>query len=122
MTIGTGSLLTDRPTTLSVTDAASRGVSGLVKEAEAGGDVVVVRHGRPVAAVVSVAHLEEIRSLEGNLRSAALVLSRALTDTGNRTDIDKAFTRFGFDRAELEAELEAELDADLAAGLAAGRD
>lgn len=105
-------LLATEPTTLSVTEAASKGVSGLLKTAEAGSDVVVVRHGRPVAAVVSIDHLDALRGLEDDVRSAALVLSRALTDTGRRTSLDVAFERFEFDRAELEAEL----DADLAAG------
>lgn len=50
--------------------------------------------------------------LEVDLRETALILSRAATDTGDRTDLDEAITAFGFDRAELEAEL----DADLAAG------
>lgn len=105
-------LASERVRTFSVSDASRKGVSGLVKEAEAGSDVVVVRHGRPVAAVVGMSHLDELRSLEDDVRSAALVLSRALTDSAARTDLDAAFARFGFDRAELEAEL----DADLAAG------
>jgi prevent-host-death family protein len=99
---------------MSVSDAATRGVSGLVKDAEHGEDVIVARHGRPVAAVVSMARLEQLRSLESELRDIALVLARAATDTGARTDLDEAILAFGFDRADLETEL--------AADLAAGRD
>lgn len=99
---------------LSVTDAASRGVSGLVKAAESGSEVVVLRHGRPVAAVIGMEHLEELRAMEDDVRSAALVLARALTDTGRRAPLDEVVERFGFDRTELVAELEADL--------AAGRD
>ncbi len=96
---------------VSVTTAASRGVAGLVKDAEAE-DIIVERHGRPVAAVVSVEHFEQYQRMRSDLSAAALILARELTDTGNRTTLDDAFTQLGFDRAELEAEL----DADIAAG------
>lgn len=98
--------------TLSVTAAAGRGVAGLVKDAEHGEDIIVERHGRAVAAVISVEHFEELHRLRTDLTAAALVLARELTDTGNRTDLDDAIAVFGFDRTELEAELEA----DIAAG------
>lgn len=98
--------------TLSVTAATGRGVAGLVKDAERGEDLVVERHGRPVAAVISVKHLDELHRLRSDLTAASLVLARELTDTGGRTDLDAAIAAFGFDRTELEAEL----DADIAAG------
>lgn len=62
--------------------------------------------------MVSMRHLNEIQRLETDLRETALLLSRAATDTGHRTGLDEVLTRFGVDRAGLEAEL----DADLAAG------
>jgi len=98
--------------TISVTDATARGVAGLIKDAEAGADIIVSRRGKPVAAVVSTRQLEELRTLEGDLRDAALVIVRAATDTGLRGSLDEAISAFGFSRVELEAEL----DADLAAG------
>lgn len=98
--------------TLSVTAATGRGVAGLVKDAERGEDIIVERHGRRVAAVISVEHFDELNRVRADLHAAALVLARELTDTGSRTDLDDAITAFGFDRAELEAEL----DADVAAG------
>ena len=94
---------------MSVSAANERGVSGLLRDAEAGRDVVVERHGRPVAAIVGMARLAELIELEADLRSAALVLARAATDTGARTDLDTVIAAFGFDRAELETELEADL-------------
>lgn len=100
------------PHVVSVTEAVTRGVPGLVKDVEQGEDVVVARRGHPVAAVVSIRRLEQLRSLESDLRDIALVLTRAATDTGVRVGLDGAITAFGFDRAELEAELKA----DLAAG------
>lgn len=101
-----------QPHVVSVTEAAKRGLPRLVKDVEHGEDVVVERHGRPVAALVSMQHLDQLRRLEVDLRDAALILARAATDTGHRTDLDDAIAAFGFDRATLEAEL----DADLAAG------
>jgi prevent-host-death family protein len=97
---------------ISVTEAHSLGVSGLVRDAETGGDLVVTRHGQPVAAVVSTRHLDALRDLEDDLRDAALVVVRAASDAGVRGSLDDTIAAFGFDRAELEAEL----DADLAAG------
>ncbi len=98
--------------TVSVTDASSRGVAGLVRDAERGHDLIVARHGHPVAAVISMARFDGLRELERDLRSACLVLTRLASDTGSRTDLNDVIAAFGFDRAELVAEL----DADLAAG------
>lgn len=97
---------------MSVTAASGRGVAGLVKDAEGGEDIIVERHGRAVAAVISVDHFTELHTMRADLTAAALVLARELTDSGRRTDLDDAISAFGFDRAELEAEL----DADIAAG------
>lgn len=98
-------------TALSVSEAAARGVAALVRDAGAG-DVVVSRHGKPVAAVVSMDRLAELHALERDLRDLLLVVTRAATDTGGRVGLDDAFAALGFDRAELAAEL----DEDLAAG------
>ena len=101
----------NRETVMSVTEATGRGAA-LFRDVETGHDVVIARHGRPVAAVVSVDHLAAITSIESDLRSAAVVVSRLLADNGERHDLDDVISSFGYDRAELEAEL----DADLAAG------
>jgi len=98
--------------TVSVSAATGRGVAGLVKDAEHGEDVIIERHGRPVAAVVSIEHFDEIQDIRADLNSAALVLARELSDPGDRSSLDQAIESFGFDRAKLEAEL----DADLSAG------
>lgn len=100
------------PHAVSVTEAASKGVPGLVRTAEYGEDVVVERHGKAVAAIVSMAHLEDIRRLESDLRDSVLLLARIVTDDGSRTGLDDAIASAGMSRAELEAEI----DADLAAG------
>jgi prevent-host-death family protein len=100
--------------TVSVTEAAERGVPALVREASSGQDIVVARRGEPIAAVVSMRRLAEIQELERDLRSAALVMARLADDDGRRRSLDEVIARFGFDRAELEAEL----DADIASGRA----
>jgi antitoxin (DNA-binding transcriptional repressor) of toxin-antitoxin stability system len=95
--------------TISVTDASARGVSGLLRDAEGGNDLIVERHGRAVAAVVGIGRLAEIANLEADIRSAALVLARAADDDGTRSDIDDVIDALGFDRSQLEAELDAEI-------------
>ncbi|MHB8450302.1 MAG: type II toxin-antitoxin system Phd/YefM family antitoxin [Mycobacteriales bacterium] len=97
---------------MSVTEAAGRGLPGLVKDVERGEDILVARRGQPVAALVSIRRLDQLRALEADLRDIALVLARAATDTGTRLGLDEAITAFGFDRSELESELAR----DLAAG------
>ena len=100
------------PQIVSFAEAATRGVPNLVRAAEHGEDIVVERHGKAVAAVVSVAHLKAIKDLESDLRESVLLLSRLAIDSGDRTDLDDVISTFGFNRAELDAELEA----DIAAG------
>ncbi len=105
------SLISFDPHALSVTEAASRGLPRLVRDAEMGEDLIVERRGRAVAAVISMRQLDEIRRLESDLHDAVLLLARLATDTGARTSLDTVISHFGFDRAELEAELDAELAA-----------
>ena len=88
---------------LSVTEAAQRGVAGLVAEAEQGSDLVVTRRNHPVAAVVGIARLELLEAAESDLRDLALVLARAATDTGRRTSLDDVLTAFGHTRESLAA-------------------
>lgn len=105
------SLLEHTAHTLSVTEAAAKGVPGLVREVEDGDDVIVARRGRPVAAVIGMERVAALRALESDTRDLALVLARMATDTGNRASLDNAITAFGFSRAELEAENAADADA-----------
>lgn len=99
------------PHAVSVTEAASRGLPRLVRDAEMGEDFIVERRGQAVAAIVSMQHLDDIRRLESDLQDCVLLLARLATDTGGRTALDTVISQLGFDRAELEAELDAELDA-----------
>ena len=102
------------PTTVSVTEAAARGVASLVRAAEEGAEILVARRGHPVAAVVGMSRLQRLGELESDLRDISLVIARMATDSGERVELDQVIAAFGFNRAELAAELEADL--------AAGRD
>lgn len=97
--------------TLTVTQATQRGVSAILRQAGDGQDLIVEKHGLPIAAVVGVSRFEELEELERDLRSAAFVLARLASDDGKRSTLDEAITSFGFDRKVLEAELESELAA-----------
>ena len=88
---------------LSVTEATKRGVAGLVADAEQGADLLVTRHQRPVAAVVSIRRLAELEGAAADLRDLALVLSRAIIDTGRRTSFDDVLAAFGHTRETLAA-------------------
>jgi prevent-host-death family protein len=88
--------------TYSVTEASRRGIAGLIAEAEEGRTIVVRRHNRPVAAIVSTERLHEIDETQDDLRDLALVLARQATDTGNRTSVDNVLAAFGHTRDSLD--------------------
>ena len=102
----------DETGVFSVTHDATKGVSKLVHEAEAGHDLAVSKRNRPIAAIVNRAHLGTIQEQEVDLRDLTLVLTRVATDNGNRTSLDDAIAALGCDRLELEARLDAELAAE----------
>ena len=78
--------------TLSVTQAAQRGVSAIVRAADEGQEIVVERHGRPLAAIVGMQRLEALSELEADLRSAALVLARLAMDYPREGRYGQVFT------------------------------
>ncbi|MGF1618076.1 MAG: type II toxin-antitoxin system Phd/YefM family antitoxin [Acidimicrobiia bacterium] len=87
---------------LSVTEATRRGLSRVVAEAESGTTVIVERHGRPAAVVVSADRMRSIDAFESELRTAAMVLARTATDDGRRSTLDEVIESLGFTRSELE--------------------
>lgn len=91
------------PREVSVTEAAKRGVAGLVSEAEGGADLVVTRRQRAVVAVVSISRLAEIDQTVSDLNDLALVLARAATDNGRRIPLDDVLAAFGHTRESLDA-------------------
>ncbi|MCW6008411.1 hypothetical protein K1W54_28290 [Micromonospora sp. CPCC 205371] len=91
------------PQQVSVTEAAQRGVAGLVSDAEHGSDVVVTRRQKPVVAVVSMHRLTQIEEAVTDLHDLALVLARSATDKGRRTAVDDVLAAFGHTRDSIEA-------------------
>jgi prevent-host-death family protein len=86
---------------ISVSEANKIGISGLVKAAEQGEQRVVMRNGKPVAAVVSIESLQRAEELEERLLDVSLALTRLLTADERRHSLDDVFDRFGFTREEL---------------------
>jgi prevent-host-death family protein len=85
----------DQPERLSVTEASRRGVARLVADAAHGTEVVVERHGAPVAAVVAYDRYVELSQLRDDLRDLALVLGRTAGDDGQRHALDDVVDAFG---------------------------
>jgi len=86
---------------ISVSEANKIGISGLVKAAEQGEQRVVIRNGKPVAAVVSIESLQRAEELEERLLDVSLALTRLLTADDRRHSLDDVLDRFGFTREEL---------------------
>ena len=80
---------------VSVTEASRRGVARLVADAAHGTEVVVERHGAPVAAVVAYDRYTELERLRADLRDLALVLGRTAGDDGQRHSLDDVVDAFG---------------------------
>lgn len=97
----TVTVMTYTESEFSVTEASSRGIAGLVADAERGETVIVTRRSRRVAAVVGMDRLDEIGELRDDLRDLALVLARQATDTGRRTSMDEVLAAFGHTRESL---------------------
>ena len=86
----------------SITQATRRGVSGLVA-AVAEADIILERHGEPVAAMIGMDRIEALEQARADLRDLALVLSRVATDSGERVPFDEVLGAFGLLREELDA-------------------
>ena len=93
----------------SITDANHVGISGLVSSAESGRVVTLSRHGKPVAEIVSREAMDLLRRDRETLRDVVLIMTRMVTDSGNRTELDDAMEAFGINRDELESEIKSGL-------------
>lgn len=93
----------------SITDANHVGISGLVSSAESGQVVTLSRHGKPVAEIVSREAMDLLRRDRETLRDVVLIMTRMVTDSGNRTELDDAMEAFGINRDELESEIKSGL-------------
>ena len=86
-------------TVIPITEAATRGVSDIARQAENGVDIILTRHGKPVAVVMSVHRADRIAQLEEDLVDAALVLSRMSKDDGQRFSANDVLAEFGIGRS-----------------------
>lgn len=75
--------------------------SRLVRQAEAGRTIVVLRNNKATAALMGMGKLQELEDLEEDLSLMALAIARLMTDGGNRTSHDAVLARFGLTREEL---------------------
>lgn len=97
----------DEDDLISVTEANSLGISKLVKEANDGRDLVLMRNNKPVAAIVGksrLARLQKVEEAEEDLRLFAIAIVRAATDTGQRVSLEDAAAKFGIDLDSLDDE------------------
>ncbi len=93
--------LVDTSDPISISDANELGVSGLVRAAEEGHEHVLLRDNKPVAAVVSMARLEQLQQLEDDMIDVSLSISRTLTTGADRHSLDDVLARFGYTRDQL---------------------
>lgn len=95
-------MLVDTRDMLSVSDANTRGVSGLVQDADDGRTRVITRNGKPAAAVVSIAELERLNELQENLTLVIAALARITTDSGGRHSLEEVAAELGIDISEID--------------------
>ena len=86
---------------LSISDASKLGVSGLVREAEAGHEQVLLRNNKPVAAIVGIRRLEQLQQLQEDPRDLSLAVARMLTTASRRRSLDEVLAEFGCTREQL---------------------
>jgi prevent-host-death family protein len=95
--INTGALI-------SISEADRMGVSSLIQRAEADGEQILTRHGKPVGAVVSIERLTELQDLEAEIDEAwdlSLAAARLLTTSEQRHSLDEVLAYFGYSREQL---------------------
>ncbi len=93
--------LVDTADLISISEANKLGISGLVRQAEAGHEQVVLRNNKPVAAVVSMKRLEQLQRLQEDLLDVSIAAARMLTTGTDRHELDDVLAQFGFTREQL---------------------
>ncbi len=85
---------------VSISDVSKVGLSNLVSEAESGRTKVILRHNKPVAALVDIPtmnKLQELAEREEELRDFAAALARVAADRGDRVSLDELAAQLGVD-------------------------
>ena len=83
------------PSQISISDASRLGISSLVRAAEEGDDVILLRGDKPVAAIVSMERLDQLQHLTDDLQDTALVAARMLTTGPKRYTLDQVLADCG---------------------------
>jgi prevent-host-death family protein len=86
---------------ISITDASRIGVAGLVREAEQGRERVLLRNNKPVAAIVSMEHLDQLQQIQEEMLDVSLATARMLTTSPSRRSLDDVLEQFGYTREQL---------------------
>src|SRR5947209_18895591 len=86
---------------ISISEANRIWISRLVRMAEAGHEQVLLRNNRAVAAVISVARLDELYELQEDLTDISLATARMLTTGPKRHSLDDVLAQFGYTRDQL---------------------
>jgi prevent-host-death family protein len=91
----------DSKALISVSEANTMGVSGLIKAAEKGNTKIVTRGSKPVAAVISMEQLESLQENLEDFMDLAAVGARFATTSGTTHTLDEVLEHFGYTREEL---------------------
>jgi prevent-host-death family protein len=86
-----------------MSDASTRGLSALVKDANEHGYTIISRRNAPAAAVVSIARYTALQEAEEDVRDLTVIVDRLLRDDGQRVTMDEVLVRLGYTREELTA-------------------
>ncbi|HTE84126.1 MAG TPA: type II toxin-antitoxin system prevent-host-death family antitoxin [Dehalococcoidia bacterium] len=93
--------LVDTADLISISDANKLGVSGLVRQAEAGREQVLLRNSKPVAAVLSIKRLEQLQQLQEDMLDVSLSTARMLITGERRHSLDDVLGQLGYSREQL---------------------
>lgn len=93
-------MIIDTRDLISVSDANTRGISGLVADAERGQSKIIVRNSKPIAAVVSIGEYDRLAEMEENLVLMVAAFARLATDNGDWVDLDDLANELGVNLAD----------------------
>ena len=93
--------LIDTDDLISVTEASKIGVTGLVRSVEQGHDRGLLRNNKPVAAIVSMEHLDRLQRIQEDLIDVSMAMARSLAAGPQRHSLDDVLAQFGYRRSDL---------------------
>jgi PHD/YefM family antitoxin component YafN of YafNO toxin-antitoxin module len=88
---------------VSMSDASSKGMSALVKDATEHGYTIISRRNSPAVAVVAIDRYTALQEAEEDARDLTVLVDRLLHDDGQRVSLDTVLDKLGYTREELAA-------------------